>query len=111
MDFLLVVKLLLLCGLSLVSAIPASGVVTSGTGAQIAAYFKEILSTGAEIYLPTDSNFTDETAITQRWNSFSEPTYIVAVKPSTEGDVQKIVSLKHFGHKHPSLGLVTFLLI
>ena len=80
--------------LNIFAAIAAASNFANVNGAQIAAYFEQVLSPGSEVYLPTDSNFTDETAITQRWNSFSEPTYAVAVKPATEGDVQKVVSLR-----------------
>ena len=91
MHFLTVTKILLLCSLAFVSAIPATQYNPRETGPQIAAYFRESLSPGAEVYLPNESNFTQENYITQRWNVYSEPTYAVAVKPATEGDIQKIV--------------------
>ena len=61
------------------------------TGPEIAAYFKDHLSSSSEVYLPSQSNFTEET--TQRWNAFSAPTYVVSVKPGSDEDVQKVVSL------------------
>ena len=60
------------------------------TGPEIATYFSQHLSSASTVYLPGSSDYASNT--TQRWNAFSEPTYIVAVKPSTEVDVQKIVS-------------------
>ena len=59
------------------------------TGPEIAAYFKQHLSAGSSVYLPSDSNYT--TQVAQRWDIFAPPTYIVAVKPALPKDVQKIV--------------------
>ena len=63
------------------------------TGSDVAGYFQTHLSQGSEVFLPSRSNYTEET--TQRWNAFSAPTYIVSVKPASHTDVQKIVRL-HF---------------
>ena len=59
------------------------------TGPDVAKYFQTHLSQGSEVFLPSQSNYTQET--TQRWNAFSAPTYIVSVKPASDRDVQKIV--------------------
>ena len=67
------------------------GTVCAQTGAEVASYFRKHLSNASGIYLPSESNYTLET--TQRWNAFSAPTYIVSVKPATDVDIQKIVSL------------------
>jgi hypothetical protein len=47
------------------------------------------LSSGTETFLASDPDFANET--TQRWTTHDAPTYIVAVKPAVESDVQKIV--------------------
>ena len=59
------------------------------TGPEIASYFRAHLSKASGVYLPSDSNYNQETL--PRWNAFSAPTYIVSVKPATDQDVQKIV--------------------
>ena len=61
------------------------------TGPQIAAYFRQNLSNTSAVYLPYEADYSFET--TQRWNLFSAPTYIISVKPTSELDVSKIVSL------------------
>lgn len=61
------------------------------TGQEIATYFRQELTPESEVFLPTDSNYTQET--TQRWTTYKAPTYIVAVKPASELDVQTIVRL------------------
>lgn len=48
------------------------------------------LSPGTQVFLPSDSDYTDETI--QRWTIYDEPTYIASVKPALESDVQKVVS-------------------
>lgn len=67
------------------------GTLSAQTGPEVASYFRKHLSNASDIYLPSESNYTLET--TQRWNAFSAPTYIISVKPATDADVQKIVSL------------------
>lgn len=67
------------------------GLACAQTGAEVASYFRRNLSNASDIFLPSESNYTLET--TQRWNAFSAPTYIVSVKPATDVDIQKIVSL------------------
>ena len=67
------------------------GLAYAQTGAEVASYFRRHLSNASDIFLPSESNYTLET--TQRWNAFSAPTYIVSVKPATDVDIQKIVSL------------------
>lgn len=61
------------------------------TGPEVAHYFRKHLSNDSAVYLPSESNYTLET--TQRFNTFSGPTYVVSVKPTTDLDVQKIVRL------------------
>lgn len=55
--------------------------------------FLSSLSPGAEIYFPSQANFTTE--VTQRWTIFETPTYYAAIKPAIPSDVQAIVSLIH----------------
>jgi hypothetical protein len=55
--------------------------------------FLSLLSPGAEIYFPSQANFTTE--VTQRWTIFEAPTYYAAIKPAIPSDVQAIVSLIH----------------
>jgi hypothetical protein len=49
------------------------------------------LSPKAQIILPTEDNFAAE--LTPRWTDYNRPTYVGAIKPATEGDIQKTVSL------------------
>ncbi|KAG9235758.1 hypothetical protein BJ875DRAFT_482938 [Amylocarpus encephaloides] len=58
-------------------------------GAQIAQDLRSTLSSRSRIYLPTDEGWPNE--ITQRFNSWNGPTYVVAVKPAVKEDVQKVV--------------------
>ncbi|KAK3324866.1 hypothetical protein B0H66DRAFT_472065 [Apodospora peruviana] len=51
--------------------------------------FASGLSPGASVYLPSDPEY--ETQITQRWSTWDEPTYVVAIKPATVADIQFIV--------------------
>ena len=60
------------------------------TGREIASHFIQTLSSGSQVYLPTDADYSNETI--QRWNVFNPPTYIVSVKPALETDVQEVVS-------------------
>ncbi|KAI9879288.1 MAG: hypothetical protein M1830_009018 [Pleopsidium flavum] len=47
------------------------------------------LSPGAEIFLPSDANYAED--VTQRWTTHKAPSYLGAIKPATEADVQNIV--------------------
>ncbi|KAI9872699.1 MAG: hypothetical protein M1830_001294, partial [Pleopsidium flavum] len=53
--------------------------------------FRAKLSPGAEIYFPSNANYTTE--VTQRWSIFEAPTYYAAIKPALASDVQTIVKL------------------
>jgi len=53
--------------------------------------FGPSLSPDAQILLPTDTNFTAK--LTQRWTDYNAPSYIGAIKPATEADIQNIVSV------------------
>ena len=61
------------------------------TGSDVAGYFRTHLSQASDVFLPYQTNYTEKT--TQRWNAFSAPTYTVSVKPASDRDVQKIVTL------------------
>ena len=56
----------------------------------ITSIFAGYLSPGAEIFLPSQTNFTED--VTQRWTTYEAPSYAGAIKPATVGDVQEIVS-------------------
>lgn len=60
------------------------------TGPEVALYLETHLSNASAVFLPSDSNYTQETM--QRWNRFSAPTYLVSVKPATDIDVRTAVS-------------------
>lgn len=55
----------------------------------VTSLFTSGLSAGASIYYPTDPNYDEE--VTQRYSTFDEPGFIVAIKPDTFEDVQNIV--------------------
>jgi hypothetical protein len=81
-------KLKILLALDLVSHISLSAALS---GPQIARDLRSILSPGTGIFLPTDTNWANET--TQRFQAWSAPSYVVSIKPAVKGDVQKVVSL------------------
>lgn len=58
----------------------------------LTALFGPSLSPDAQIFLPTDTNFTAQ--LTQRWTDYNAPSYIGAIKPATEADVQNIVGIR-----------------
>ena len=51
--------------------------------------FGPSLSSGAEIFLPSYSNWTED--LQQRWSEWAAPTYSGAIKVATAEDVQNIV--------------------
>ncbi|KAL5365929.1 hypothetical protein BJX96DRAFT_182060 [Aspergillus floccosus] len=55
----------------------------------IVGIFQPVLSSAAKIFLPTDINFTE---VTPRWSTYESPSYLAAIKPATEQDVQAIVT-------------------
>lgn len=57
---------------------------------QIARSLRQRLSSGSEVYVLSQGNYTAE--ITQRWNAFEPPTYVIAVKPRLETDVREVAS-------------------
>lgn len=46
-------------------------------------------SPNTQIFFPSDPNYVNKT--TQRWNTYSAPSYVASIKPGTETDVQKVV--------------------
>lgn len=54
-------------------------------------YLKDNLSSGADVYLASDANISS--LVTQRWNVFEAPSYVVYARPATAEDVQTIVSV------------------
>ncbi|PYH88739.1 FAD-binding domain-containing protein [Aspergillus ellipticus CBS 707.79] len=73
--------------------LPLIGLVTRSVAAtpNISAIFGPSLSSGAQIFLPSQANYTED--VTQRWTTYDAPTYIGAIKPATVDDIQTIVTL------------------
>lgn len=57
----------------------------------IEALFGPYMSLGTEIAEPTDANFSD--VVSPRWSEWDPPTWTGAIKPETERDLQRIVSV------------------
>ena len=55
----------------------------------LTALFGPSLSHSAQILSPDDASFSTE--LTQRWTDYNAPSYIGAIKPVTETDIQNIV--------------------
>jgi hypothetical protein len=55
--------------------------------------FGPSLSPKAEIFLRSDPKFSEQ--VTQRWTTHEAPSYAGAIKPSTEADIQNIVSVQN----------------
>lgn len=53
---------------------------------------KQILSPPSEVALANDEDRTGALNITQRWNAFEAPNYVVYAKPASNEDVKKVVS-------------------
>ena len=51
--------------------------------------FGPSLSQGAEIFLPSDSNWTVD--LQQRWSDWAAPVYSGAIKVATAEDIQNVV--------------------
>jgi len=60
------------------------------TGSKIAQDLTARLSAGSHVFLPSDPAYANQT--TSRWEITAPPTYVVAVKPDSIVDVQKVVS-------------------
>ncbi|GFF58651.1 6-hydroxy-D-nicotine oxidase [Aspergillus udagawae] len=56
--------------------------------ADFKAIFEPVLSPGARLYLPGDPDYFN---MTERWSNLFDPSYIAAIQPATEGDVQSII--------------------
>lgn len=50
------------------------------------------LSRNAQVIMPSDANYN---TTLERWTTWSAPSYVGAVIPATEADVQNIVSDRH----------------
>ena len=72
------------------SAIQAVLSLSATTATNLTELFGPSLSKGARIVLPTDASWVDE--IQARWTDYQAPSYLGAIKPATEEDVQAIVS-------------------
>ncbi|GLA17566.1 hypothetical protein AnigIFM62618_004708 [Aspergillus niger] len=77
-------RTILLCSLGLTT-------LSSAATHNITSIFSSSLSPGAQIFLPSDTNYTED--VTQRWTTYDAPTYIGAIKPATVKDIQNIVTL------------------
>lgn len=77
---------------SVVQSILSLTAVSSST-INITALFGPSLSPAAQIVLCSDAHYTEE--ITQRWTTHGAPSFLGAIKPATEVDVQNIVGLRH----------------
>ena len=71
-------------------ALPILGAVVSAANVNLNQVFGPYLSPGADIFVPSDANYTEE--VPGRWTTWEEPTFFGAIKPVTEADVQTIVS-------------------
>ena len=58
---------------------------------QFANLLKTKISPGANVYFPSDSNYSSE--VTLRSSTFDQPTYYATVQPAIASDVQTIVSI------------------
>ncbi|KAF1923394.1 FAD binding domain-containing protein [Didymella exigua CBS 183.55] len=65
------------------------GLTSAVTQADIQSYLKDHLSSNSEVLLPSDPSY--ETELTERWNAYKAPTYVVGVKPATVEDVSIII--------------------
>lgn len=75
-------------GIPVIFALP---LLAAAQSYNLSALFGSVLSPNAEIYYANDSNWTQE--VTQRWSMWDAPTYLGAIKPVTERDVQNIVCI------------------
>ncbi|SLM38091.1 fad binding domain protein [Lasallia pustulata] len=66
-------------------------VAASYNATNIQALFGPSLSSGAEIFLPSYANYTED--VQQRWSAWAAPSYIAVIKVATAKDVQSIVKI------------------
>jgi hypothetical protein len=62
--------------------------------------FRPSLSPESEIFLSADEVYNTE--VTPRWSTFKDPSYIAAIKPASQEDVQSIVSSITTGNREGS---------
>ncbi|KAL2871245.1 FAD-binding oxidoreductase [Aspergillus lucknowensis] len=74
-----------------VQSILGASAAASTTFPNLTSIFGPYLSQSAEIILPTDKEFPDR--LTPRWTDYNKPTYIGAIKPATENDIQITVEI------------------
>jgi len=60
-------------------------------GPNLTALYGPGLSPGGQIFYASDPNWSTE--VTQRWTTYTQPTYYGAIKPATEADVQHAVKV------------------
>lgn len=86
------------------SVILALPLLAAAQSYNLSALFQSVLSPGAEIYYANDSNWAQD--VTQRWTTWDAPTYMGAIKPVTERDIQNIVCI-HKQIQTPELFILT----
>lgn len=74
----------------LLASLAFVSLVLAAPSVNVKSLFASSLSKDTEFFLPSDANYSQ--SVTQRWDIFTEPTYLGAVKPATEKDIQTIVS-------------------
>lgn len=90
-------------GITVIFALP---LLAAAQNYNLSALFGSVLSPNAEIYYANDTNWTQE--VTQRWTTWDAPTYLGAIKPVTERDVQNIVC---FHERHCTSGICVLTIV
>ena len=73
------------------SLLPSALALSALRTTNLTALLRPGLSPGAEIILPADSDWASE--VETRWSDYQAPTYLGAIKPATEEDIQDIVRI------------------
>jgi len=66
------------------------GLTSAVTPVSIQSYLRNHLSSKSEVFLSSSQSY--QTELTERWNAYQAPSYVVGVKPATAQDVSTIVS-------------------
>ncbi|KAF1946695.1 hypothetical protein EJ02DRAFT_462368 [Clathrospora elynae] len=62
--------------------------------ATIHTYLNDYLSSGSEVFFPSDAAYTTE--LTKRWSAYDAPNYVIGVKPAIAEDVSIIINFFSF---------------
>ncbi|CAE7205748.1 hypothetical protein P3342_011551 [Pyrenophora teres f. teres] len=65
------------------------GMTSAVTPGNIQSYLQSHLSSKSEVFLSSSQSY--QTELTERWNAYQAPSYVVGVKPATAQDVSTIV--------------------